>query len=70
MVTTKLTDAQWGEKIADADTRASQWLASGNLFLERGLKQKAEDCHQKAQYWLDRSNTLTEARYAQQAKAR
>lgn len=43
-------------KVADYDMRGSIWLARGNEYAERGMKAKAEQCYEKGQYWLDRSN--------------
>ncbi len=40
----------------DAETRASQWLANGNRYAERGNQKKADECYSKSQYWLDRAN--------------
>ncbi|VVN27775.1 hypothetical protein PS623_04624 [Pseudomonas fluorescens] len=46
-------------KLADAETRAAQWLADGNEAWEKGRVVKAERCYQKAQFWLDRANKLS-----------
>lgn len=43
----------------DAEVRAGRWLADGNEAIEAGKLAKAERCYAKAQYWLDRFNTLT-----------
>lgn len=47
------------EKILEAETRGSRWLADGNAANEQGNHAKAERCYNKAQYWLDRYNRLT-----------
>jgi hypothetical protein len=47
------------ERTLDAEARASQWLADGNAAAEAGCTVKAERCFQKAQFWLDRANLLT-----------
>lgn len=47
-----------GERIADADERANRWLADGNDALERGNKDKANECFEKCQYWKDRYTLL------------
>ena len=46
------------DKMIDAETRASKWLADGNEAEERGNKAKALRCFEKAQFWLDRYNKL------------
>ena len=45
-------------RIADADMKGSNWLAKGNEYAEKGNSVKAEQCYDKGQYWLDRSNKL------------
>jgi len=45
-------------KAIEAEERASKWLADGNDAEERGDVAKAERCFEKAQYWLDRLNSL------------
>lgn len=47
------------ERILDAETRGSRWLADGNEYSERGDHVKAQKCYDKAQFWLDRYNTLS-----------
>lgn len=46
------------EKVLDAETRCSQWLADGNAAKERGNARRAEYCYAKSQFWLDRYNNL------------
>jgi hypothetical protein len=46
------------DKALDAETRASQWLASANELSEKGQTEKAEEHYRKAQFWLDRYNKL------------
>lgn len=46
------------EKIADAETRGSAYLADANEALEMGNKAKAERLYEKGQFWLDRANKL------------
>lgn len=46
------------ERIIDAETRASQYLANGNEAQEHGNRAKAEQFWAKGQYWLDRANLL------------
>jgi len=46
------------DKIAQADTNGSNWLAKGNEYAEKGNTAKAEQCYAKGQFWLDRSNKL------------
>lgn len=46
------------ERIADADARGSNWLAKANDLSEAGKKKQAEECYEKGQFWLDRSNKL------------
>lgn len=46
------------ERIAEADTRSSQWLADGNEAAERGDHERAEFCYAKSQFWIDRLNSL------------
>jgi uncharacterized protein HemY len=47
------------DRALDAEVRASQWLADGNAAREAGQEQKAEQCYEKAQFWLDRANLLS-----------
>jgi hypothetical protein len=47
------------ERLLDAETRGSRWLADGNAANERGERAKAEQCWAKGQYWLDRANLLS-----------
>ena len=47
------------ERILDAETRGSRWLADGNAAREAGDTAKADECYAKAQYWLDRANLLS-----------
>jgi hypothetical protein len=51
--------ASLAERVLEAETRASQWLADGNQAEEAGHIAKAERCFQKAQFWLDRANLLS-----------
>lgn len=46
------------DKIADADMRGGYRLALGNEHAEAGRHKQAEECYDKGQYWLDRSNKL------------
>lgn len=46
------------DKIAHADELGGRWLAAANEAAERGQHDKAEKLYAKAQYWLDRANTL------------
>ncbi|WP_454727885.1 MULTISPECIES: hypothetical protein [Cupriavidus] len=46
------------ERILEAQTMASRWLADGNEANERGHREKAEQCYAKSQYWLDRAILL------------
>jgi hypothetical protein len=46
------------ERIIDAETHGSKWLADGNAAAERGNGKRAEQCWSKAQFWLDRANLL------------
>lgn len=39
------------DKMIDAETRASKWLADGNEAEERGNKAKVLRCFEKAQLW-------------------
>ncbi|MGI0075907.1 MAG: hypothetical protein ACREAU_00695 [Nitrosopumilaceae archaeon] len=55
MITRTISHAK---KIADYEVRSGMWLGNGNEALEKGKKEKAEQCFQKAQYWLDKSNKL------------
>lgn len=52
------TDKTLADKIADANMRASYWLAEGNKFAERGQHERAEKCYSKSQFWLDRYTKL------------
>ncbi len=56
---TKAPKAPLADRVLDAETRASQWLADGNQAAEAGRVTKAERCFQKAQFWLDRANHLS-----------
>jgi len=56
---TKAPQLPLAERVLDAETRASQWLAEGNQAAEAGRVTKAERCFQKAQFWLDRANHLS-----------
>ena len=47
------------ERLLDAETRGSRWLADGNAASEAGDSFGAELCYQRAQYWLDRANLLS-----------
>lgn len=46
------------EKIIEADTRGSNFLADANEASESGDQSKAERLYAKGQYWLDKSNKL------------
>lgn len=46
-------------KAADADAKASKWLADGNEAMELGNVKKAVKCYGKSQFWHDRYNRLT-----------
>lgn len=48
------------ERVAEYDMRGSNWLAMANEYAEAGKKEKAEECYDKCQYWLDKSNALRE----------
>ncbi|SDJ19844.1 hypothetical protein SAMN05216605_12340 [Pseudomonas abietaniphila] len=48
------------QRALEAETRASLWLADGNQAREAGRTVKAERCFQKAQFWLDRANLLSD----------
>ncbi len=47
------------DRILDAETRSSQWLADANEARESGNVKRAEECDRKSQFWLDRYNLLT-----------
>ncbi|PZU95544.1 MAG: hypothetical protein DI527_00620 [Chelatococcus sp.] len=47
------------DRIVDADTRASMFLADANEADERGNRAKAEKLYEKSQFWRDRYNLLT-----------
>ena len=57
---TKAPTAPLAERALEAQTRAGKWLADGNAAAEAGRMVKAERCYQKAQFWLDRANVLTD----------
>lgn len=46
------------ERILDADTRASTYLADANEAEERGDKARAEKLYEKSGFWRDRYNKL------------
>lgn len=46
------------DKIIDADTRCSRYLADANAADERGQRDKAERLYGKSQFWRDRYNKL------------
>lgn len=48
------------ERVGTYDARGSNWLAKGNEYSEAGNQKKAEECYDKGQYWLDKSNELRE----------
>lgn len=48
-----------GERILDAEVRASKWLADANEARESGNEKRAAACDAKSQYWLDRFNVLS-----------
>lgn len=45
-------------KAADADARASKWLADGNEAMAAGNVERAVKCYGKSQFWRDRYNRL------------
>jgi len=45
-------------KTLKADHLAQKWLADFNEADERGDTKRAARCYAKAQYWLDRLNSL------------
>lgn len=47
-----------GDRILEAEVRASKWLADANEARERGDVTLAAKCDAKSQYWLDRFNFL------------
>jgi deferrochelatase/peroxidase EfeB len=47
------------ERIVDAEARATSALANYNESVERGNMRAAQKWWDKAQFWLDRANTLT-----------
>lgn len=49
------------DRIIDADTRASQWLADANEARGCGAIARAIECESKSQFWRDRYNYLTGA---------
>jgi hypothetical protein len=51
-------------KMLSAEVLGSQWLADGNEASERGDKERAEFCYTKAQFWLDRYNSLKDKSYS------
>lgn len=51
------------EKLMTAEVKGSQWLADGNAASERGDSDRAQRCYDKAQFWLDRANTLRDRLY-------
>jgi hypothetical protein len=53
-------DRPYHEQLADYDSRGNRWLAEGNAYAEAGNKKKAEECYDKGQYWMDKSNALRE----------
>jgi hypothetical protein len=44
------------QRIVEAETKCSQWLADGNAAHEAGNTEKAEKYYAKSQYWLDKLN--------------
>ena len=46
------------ERLQDAETRGSMFLADANEAAERGDKAKADRLYEKGQYWLDRYNKM------------
>lgn len=54
----KAPDKPLAERVLDAETKASKWLADGNQAQEAGRTVTAERYFQKAQFWLDRANLL------------
>lgn len=57
---TKAPVTPLAERVLEAEAKASQWLADGNQAQEAGRTVKAERCFQKAQFWLDRANLLSD----------
>lgn len=60
--------APLADRVLDAETRASQWLAEGNQASETGRVTKAERCFQKARFWQENakvtpSSTTTDRKY-------
>ncbi len=47
------------ERVLDADTKASKWLADANEARESGQLELAAKCDGRSQYWLDRFNLLS-----------
>lgn len=52
------TQKPLAERMIDAETRASMWLADGNMAKESGNNNLAERCYEKSQFWLDRWTLL------------
>lgn len=46
------------EKMIEADTRGSRYLADANEAAENGNQAKANKLYEKGQFWLDRYNKL------------
>jgi hypothetical protein len=46
------------QRALKAYERCSRWLADGNEYNEAGREQKANECYEKSQFWLDRYNKL------------
>lgn len=53
------TSKSLAERVLDAETKSSQWLAEANQAQESGRFVKAERGFKKAQFWLDRANHLS-----------
>lgn len=47
------------ERAVEAEVLGSRWLGNANEAAERGNKIRADKCYEKAQFWLDRANLLT-----------
>lgn len=68
-MTAKDTDRQaiLKAKLIWAEANGSGWLADGNEAAEAGKHAKAEKCYAKAQFWLDRANSIRDKLHALKA---
>jgi hypothetical protein len=57
-MTTDTKKRSIADRVADADMRGSNWLARANALTAEGKYKRAARCHEKGQFWLDRSNKL------------